>query len=390
MSEATTVRYTLPLTLRGWPWQRRLNPTYESCKKESAVWISSFGAFDQRSQRAYERCDFSLLASLAYPLLNKDGNRVGCDLMNFFFVVDEYTDVASAGDARRLCDIVMDALRNPQTPRPAGEWIGGEIARQFWGNAIVTGTPSFQRRFIQTFEDYLDAVVEQAIDRNESRIRDVETYFQIRRKTIGALPSFAVLEIHMNLPEEVFDDPVITRLADLAVDMIILTNDFCSYNVEQARGDDSHNIIRVIMDLNETDIPGALVYISSLHDHLSHEFLDLVSKVPKFGDSELDAEVSTYVDGLGNWVRANDCWSFESQRYFGNQGLEIQKQRVVELLPKIQSSNSHRTPDTKSNSIGTSMVEGIKATMTYLYKAVFGAQNNRAVVPPAATEIVVG
>ena len=50
--------------------------------------------------------------------------------MNFFFVVDEYTDVASSEEARKLCDIVKDALNNPHSPRPTGEWIGGEVARQ--------------------------------------------------------------------------------------------------------------------------------------------------------------------------------------------------------------------------------------------------------------------
>ncbi|KAL0565794.1 hypothetical protein V5O48_016225 [Marasmius crinis-equi] len=381
MATPLNVRYDLPLVLRDWPWQRRLNPYHETCKGESATWIRSFGAFDQRSQRAFERCDFALLASLAYPLLNKDGNRIGCDLMNFVFVIDEYTDVASAGEARHLCDLIMDGLRNPETPRPTGEWVGGEIARKFWENAIKTGTLSFQRRFLQTFEDYLDGVVEQAIDRNKCRIHDIETYFHIRRKTIGAFPAFAVLEIHMDLPDEVISNPVIERMTVLAVDMIILSNDICSYNVEQARGDDSHNIIRVLMDLHHTDITGALEYVAGLHDRVSHEFLALFSNIPTFGDPKLDVEVSTYVDGLGNWVRANDCWSFESHRYFGNQGLEIQETRVVELLPKVQPQ--------KSKNIGTSVCEGIKATMYYLYNCVFGTSQAREVVPPAASEIVV-
>ncbi|KAL0570241.1 hypothetical protein V5O48_011726 [Marasmius crinis-equi] len=323
----------------------------------------------------------ALLASLAYPLLNKDGNRVGCDLMNLFFVIDAYTDVASAGEARHLCDLIMDGLRNSQVPRPTGEWIGAEIARDFWKNAIKTATPSFQRRFLQTFKDYLDGVVEQAIDRDECRIRDIETYFHIRRKTIGVFPSFAVLEIHMDLPDEVISDPIVGRMMVLAMDMIILGNDIYSYNVEQARGDDSHNIIRVLMDLHQTDITGALEYIASLHDRLSHEFLALFSMIPTFGDPMLDTEVSTYVDGLGNWVRANDCWSFESHRYFGNQGLKIQETRVVELLPKIQSHKSENT--------ATFIFEGIKAMMHYLYNSVFGTSRVHEVVSPAAPEIVV-
>lgn len=51
--------------------------------------------------------------------------------MNLFFVIDEYTDVVDGRGAREQSDIVMDALRNPFKPRPKGEWIGGEVARQY-------------------------------------------------------------------------------------------------------------------------------------------------------------------------------------------------------------------------------------------------------------------
>ena len=56
--------------------------------------------------------------------------RTGCDLMNLFFVIDEYSDVGDVETVREQKDIVMDALRNPHKPRTKGEWIGGEIARQ--------------------------------------------------------------------------------------------------------------------------------------------------------------------------------------------------------------------------------------------------------------------
>ena len=50
--------------------------------------------------------------------------------MNLFFLFDEYSDVTDAQGVRRRADIIMDALRDPTRPRPEGEWIGGEIARQ--------------------------------------------------------------------------------------------------------------------------------------------------------------------------------------------------------------------------------------------------------------------
>ena len=51
--------------------------------------------------------------------------------MNLFFLVDEYTDVEPASSVREMVDVVLDAMQNPQKPRPAGEVILGEIARQY-------------------------------------------------------------------------------------------------------------------------------------------------------------------------------------------------------------------------------------------------------------------
>ena len=56
--------------------------------------------------------------------------RVGCDLMNLFFVFDEKSDLVDAEEARKQADIIMDALRNPGRPRPENECIVGEVARQ--------------------------------------------------------------------------------------------------------------------------------------------------------------------------------------------------------------------------------------------------------------------
>lgn len=50
--------------------------------------------------------------------------------MNLFFVIDEYTDVATESEAREMARIIMDSIRNPWQRRPHDEWVGGEVARQ--------------------------------------------------------------------------------------------------------------------------------------------------------------------------------------------------------------------------------------------------------------------
>ena len=95
-----------------------------------------------------------------------------------------------------------------------------------------------------------------------------------------------------------------------------------------------HNIVTSVMHQFDTDIQGAMDYIGEQHDGLAEAFLLNKDHLPSWGEP-IDSQVARYVDGLGNWVRANDQWSFESQRYFGTEGLDILKHRAVKLLPKV-------------------------------------------------------
>lgn len=50
--------------------------------------------------------------------------------MNLFFIIDEHTDIASAETARTQANIIMEAIRDPEIPRPEYEWVGGKAAQQ--------------------------------------------------------------------------------------------------------------------------------------------------------------------------------------------------------------------------------------------------------------------
>jgi hypothetical protein len=152
---------------------------------------------------------------------------------------DEYSDVAEPDIVRKQAEIIMDAIRHPHIPRPEGEFIGGEIHRQyvfsdctvqssvffrFWELASKGATPTAQRHFIETYQLYVNSVLQQAIDRADNYIRDVNSYFQVRRDTIGAKPSFTLLEFTMDIPDEVMQHPVIHELSIGCIDMLIIQN----------------------------------------------------------------------------------------------------------------------------------------------------------------------
>ncbi|KAF8874007.1 terpenoid synthase [Infundibulicybe gibba] len=334
--------YIIPDLLRNWPWPRRLNPHYSVCNAESTAWCEALGAFNSpESQDALNRCASGLLGALTYPLLDKVNCRIGCDLIHLYFILDEYTDIADPISVRHQADIVMDALHHPHTARPAGEWIGGEATRQFWENTIRTASPAFQRRFKDGFKIYTDGVVQQAKDRVQNHVRDIEGYFTLRRDASGMVPCFDLCAIHMDLPDHVLADPAIQKLTLACLDLVIVANDLYSYNVEQAVGEDGHNLVRVVMHEQGSTLEEAVAWISRLNDELVEVFLEEYERVPtQWGSPTLDAHVAEYILGIAYWLRGNEAWSYEGERYFGKEGLEVKRTGVVKIMPSTGESSA--------------------------------------------------
>ncbi|KAI1789704.1 terpenoid synthase [Ganoderma leucocontextum] len=330
-------RFRLPETMAGWPLPRRVNPYYGKASEESSDWLRSFGAFTPAAQKAFDKCNFGLLAALAYPTQDREQYRSACDLMNLFFVFDEYTDDLDEAGVQVLADISMDALLNPTKPRPVGESAIGEITRQFWGRAIPHSTPTGRARFESTWCGFTASVVEQARDRERGRIRTVEEHMAVRRLTIGAEPCYAIAELELSLPPEVYGHPALQELRAAVTDIIIYDNDLASYNKEQASGDDLHNIITIAMHENDLDLNGALEWVAEHHGGRIKDALAAWRRALGLSFSRrVGEDLLVYIDHVMNWPRANDCWNFENGRYFGGDGLRVQKERIVELSPKTK------------------------------------------------------
>ncbi|KAG6879127.1 hypothetical protein C0992_005014 [Termitomyces sp. T32_za158] len=236
-------------------------------------------------------------------------------------------------EAQKLAALVLDAMRNPDRTRPAQECVVVEALRQLWKLISKCSSAAARGRLMKSLDNFTKAVATQAHDRALDYIRDIDEYLLIRRETIGAKQAFIVLEFELNLPDEVFEDPIIQDFIDACVDLIILSNDLYSYNVEQARGDEDHNLVTVLMHHQHVTLNEAMTWIGNYASKRVQGVLNNLSHVPYFGE-EYQADLERYLNGLCNWVRANDSWHFESGRYFGMDGLEIQKTRKVVLHPR--------------------------------------------------------
>ncbi|KAL1940692.1 hypothetical protein VTO73DRAFT_7733 [Trametes versicolor] len=325
--------FHIPNTLSRWPYPRRIHPDYEEVSAESAAWLRSFHPFSPEKQVAFDKCKFGLFAALTYPNVDKDHFRSACDLMNVFFVFDDQTDIVDAAHARVLADIAIDAVRHPDCPRPNGEPVLGEITRQFWARACVNSTASGRTRFEVAWMRYVEGVVGQAEDRDAGRLRTTEEYLELRRFTIGASPSYAFAVLKVDLPLEVSELPILRELSEYITDIIILDNDICSYPKEYAAGDITHNMITLVMNEKHLDLDAAVAWVAGEHARRVDGFLALLPEASalSFGSREVDEALSAYLDHLVNWPRGLECWSFECERYFGQDGLKVATERLVEV-----------------------------------------------------------
>ena len=171
--------------------------------------------------------------------------RITCDLMSFYFAFDEYTDVANKIEARKIVKDVMDAFRgretNIQLPQGkittmAQQWVVKPLEKcqgvfnhksfRFIQRtlSVVGEDPAAVERFISDFDAYTNSIILEAEDRATGRLRTVNDYLTLRRDTCGAKPTFSFFSLGLNIPNTVFDNPLMMSLIVDATNLIIITN----------------------------------------------------------------------------------------------------------------------------------------------------------------------
>ncbi|KAJ6580441.1 terpenoid synthase [Mycena vulgaris] len=329
--------YHLPNTLRNWPWQRMIHPDCHVVKREHETWAAGFNVSSIPDvERARVAGGIGVLASHFYPIGTLYNLRSACDLMHTFFVIDEVTDKLDAAAAKSFCDTIFNAIQSPNRPPPERHAVEAAIAREFWQRASDTSPAACQERFITAWRMYLDGVVQQAACREINYICTVDEYLARRRHDVGTLPCYPFIEItlELDLPCEVMDHWAVVSITQDATDMVILGNDMCSYRKEIMANKADFNIVTVLMTQNQTDIAGAMQWISDRHDELVEHFLAIRDDIlgHRHGilswGPKIDSQIEKYIDGLGRLVRGNDQWMFECGRYFGDEAHEIQLSRT--------------------------------------------------------------
>lgn len=217
--------------------------------------------------------------------------------------------------------------------------------------------PSVYARLETTFIEYAQTMVAEVADTANAgagyRQHTLDEFIAFRVLAGAVGPSFCLVELGFanDVPDAVLAHPAVAELRRLAGESQMLGNvrllslpsnmriwagaygvrqDVMSYYKEHAEGNVTQNALTFLMRAQGMTLAGAVDALTARHRAALARFLDLRAHLPSWG-AALDKEIALYVDGLADWIRGADAWTFESGRYFGKRGREIQKTRVVVL-----------------------------------------------------------
>jgi len=106
-----------------------------------------------------------------------------------------------------------------------------------------------------------------------------------------------------------------------------------SYGLEYSRGLDGHNVLTTIMHEHHLDLQGALYWLSGYAAKTITKFISDSKALPSWG-ADVDKAVKIYIDRVARCVRGYDAWSYETDRYYGRNGLKIRQTRKITLQAK--------------------------------------------------------
>ncbi|KAG6334599.1 hypothetical protein ID866_4493 [Astraeus odoratus] len=323
--------FTLPDLHAICTYPFRVHPKLNEVSRASEKWLSDLGDLDEAWTSRFKAAKLTALVAGYHPDADLDRFRVFTDYIHWAVLVDDWLDYYHQGDARALRECCMRAFRDPDF---VTEDRSALMIKSFFGRFLQTSGPGCTKRFVEGMDLFFIATEREAEYRDKRCIADLESYLAYRRDTGGCMPLFALIEYinGIDLPEEVVSHPVIQAMESAANDVICWANDIYSYNAEQARGD-NHNLISVLMHEKGLDVQEAMNEAGAIWCAGFQCFEDNIDYLPSWGE-DVDRLVAIYTQGLRNHITSLLHWSFYTERYFGQDGPQIKKDRIVRLCPK--------------------------------------------------------
>lgn len=301
------------------PFWSALNPGTEAAHRHTHAWAEAFGLCrGAKAQRQVASEQFTWLVGRFFPRAAPDVLDLISDFTSWLFWHDDVCDETTLGEdptaLARQFHWLFGVLTRRQEIR-AGQPFDAAFADLRDRFEAAAPSPAWFARFVVSVQQYFDAGVWEAINRQDGVVPTVESFVGMRRFAGGMYIylDFVELALGAELPLVVRGRRDVARLQQITTNVACWHNDLFSLPKELAFGD-VHNLVVVIAKERTLNLAAATRAAMAECDREARAFRRLARQLPPFGPA-LDGLLARYLEGLGALMRGNLDWSRETARY---------------------------------------------------------------------------
>jgi 5-epi-alpha-selinene synthase len=307
----------LPRPSLNCPFPSASSPYRDWAESENFEWLRRFGFFATRERvERVRRARFGWLAARAYPNASIEGLGIAAAWASWLFMRDDLCDEAGMAcdppAMRALSDHLLAVLAGLAAPDKSDSL--AQSLADLRRRMIESGGAPWLSRFLTNVQDYFEACVWEATNRQRGEVPEIETYQRMRDLTGAVKTCFDIYELAggSSLPVEARHHPILTRMMQVANRVICWSNDIFSLEKE-LRHDDCHNLVIVLHRTCSMPLDHAVLNAAQIHDLEVAAFVTLENQL--LAERLVSPEMTRFVSALKGWMRANLDWSLETGRY---------------------------------------------------------------------------
>ncbi|RPD54775.1 terpenoid synthase [Lentinus tigrinus ALCF2SS1-7] len=327
-------------------FELKVNPHQDAAARETYAWFDRCNVYQGKMKKTFLSHRFDLYAALSFPEADLKHLETCIAFFLWTFSFDDLSDEGALQNKPQAVqtgvDISMEVLRNPDAPVPNFPY--AVMLSDIWKTMRTTASTGACNRFFRAVESWMAAQVEQATFRKLDEIPSVNDFIILRRRTIGARIVEAMVEYSLDLqiPEYVWDDPILQEMSKAWIDIMTWPNDLCSFNKEQA-DDDFQNLVFCIMIEHDCDLQTAIDTLTDMLAQRVTDYVNLRAQLRSFGP-DVDREVARYTKAMEQYTQGTLVWYYHSPRYFRGQDVLNKPEIVVPVYERTAPAEPEPEP----------------------------------------------
>jgi hypothetical protein len=305
------------------PFSSTMHPAVHEIEEHTHQWLLDFKLINSiEILDLYRKQRFASMIARSYPFGDYVDLCAWCDLNTLLFIVDDQLDEQDhIKDKQSFMQMESDFLEVLKTGRSCLLERDGPVLTalsDFWRRMLLRSGKVWQDKFIQGIKDMFAGGLWQFKHILDNRSPDLQEYIGIRQYLGAANLATDSLEVtgKISLREEIYREPLVTRLTEICRNAICFANDLFSLSKEVAQSNGAEfNLVTILRRKHDLSIERAISEAVRVHDDTVHEFVDLSGRAYVY-DKRTNVMLHKYVHALECLMKGNIDWSTrETSRY---------------------------------------------------------------------------